>query len=415
MTKEEFFNRYKFDTSADLLGSGSFGAVYKAYDTVLDTWVAVKISPVSAGKSRLRHEVELVSHLKPHPNVASYTDCYTFSDPTGDFDIAVLQYYEAGSLEDMLRPAKLSPSVNEEVIRQIIDGLEFLHSNGIIHRDLKPANILMARRPDGTLVPKIADFGISCDESLNGDDTVAEAATISYAAPEQLRGEDLTAASDIWSLGVIAYRTITGQLPFETPGSDTSSLAGKAEVINRITAGKLPENVDSLPAPWNIFVAEALKVNPAERADITTLRHALDNIPPFTPPPFKTDPPKPDNIRINKVDPVLPPLRQKRATWSWKKVLAAFVVVCLIIFIPILIINYTEYRNKKSKPIPPAPTFHITTPEIETGTYDEVSDSVEYTPAVEEAPAVEEDYSFVDTVAAVDEAADVYADSAAAL
>lgn len=413
MTKEEFFTRYRFDTATDLLGSGSFGAVYKAYDTFLDTWVAVKISAVVAGKSRLKREVELVSRLKPHPNVAGYTECFTFSDPTGDFDIAVLQYYAEGSLENMFRAAELSPSLTEGLIRQTLDGLEFLHANGIIHRDLKPANILVARRPDGTLVPKISDFGISCEQSMNSDDTVAEAATISYAAPEQLRGENITAASDIWSLGVIVYRIITGRLPFETPGSDTSSLAGKAEVINRITAGKLPDDVDSLPAPWNQFVTQALKVNPAERADINTLRHTLDNLAPFTPPPFRTDPPKPDNIRINRVYPELPPIRQERAGWSWRKVLAAFGVICLIVFIPILIIKLTEDRNKEAEP--EAPTFHITTPEIETATYEEVPDSVEAIAPVEEAPAVEEDYTYVDSAATVEEPYDVYPDTAAAL
>lgn len=398
MTKEEFFNRYKFDTSADLLGSGSFGAVYKAYDTVLDTWVAVKISAVTAGKSRLKREVELVSRLKPHPNVARYTECYTFSDPTGELDVAVLQYYAEGSLDDMLRVSELPPSVYEELMRQTLDGLEFLHNNGIIHRDLKPANILVARRPDGTFVPKIADFGISCEQTSAGDDTVAEAATISYAAPEQLRGEKITAASDIWSLGVIAYRIVTGRLPFETPGTDTSSLAGKAEVINRITAGKLPDDVESLPRPWNLFVSQALKVNPKERANISALRHALDNLPPFTPPPIEKPISRPDKIKITEVSPELPPInRRTRRIWLWKKVVAAIAVVCVIMLIPIAIklIENQEKTNAIS-----APTFQPTTPEFEESAKDEVADSVYETWAVEEVP----DYgsSYDTTVAEVD-------------
>ena len=80
MTKEEFFTRYTFNRDTDRLGAGSFGTVFRAYDTVLDRWVALKISPAAGDSMRLSREVELVKGLPEHPNVAGYEDCFTFAE-----------------------------------------------------------------------------------------------------------------------------------------------------------------------------------------------------------------------------------------------------------------------------------------------------------------------------------------------
>ncbi|MCM1348299.1 MAG: serine/threonine protein kinase [Firmicutes bacterium] len=263
MTREEFFNRYTFNRTRDLLGSGSFGSVFKAWDSVRDRWVALKISVVGGEAYRLKREVELVKKLQQNANVASYEECYTFSNETGEIDVAVLQYYPEGSLADSIASYPLPVQVATPLLTQVLNGLKFLHENGVLHRDLKPGNILIARRPDGTLVPKITDFGIS--RQFDADDTLTSAATVSYASPEQLGGEPMQANADLWSFGVIAYRTLTGKLPFSATSAAPSSLAGRAEIINKITTGQLPADIDLLPRPWNKVVKLCLVTDPAQR------------------------------------------------------------------------------------------------------------------------------------------------------
>ena len=264
MTKEEFFTRYTFNRDTDRLGAGSFGTVFRAYDTVLDRWVALKISPAAGDSMRLSREVELVKGLPEHPNVAGYEDCFTFAESTGDVDVAVLRYYPEGSLADILARGNLSANDAREVLSQILEGVRFLHSHGVIHRYLKPGNILMARRPDGHLVAKITDFGISKTDG-SADDTVTTAATVSYASPEQLSGAPVGKEADIWSFGVIAYRVVTGKLPFTSDGLDPNSMQGRARVIEKITSGHLPSGLAALPQPWQRVISGCLVVDPARR------------------------------------------------------------------------------------------------------------------------------------------------------
>jgi len=264
MTKEEFFKRYTFNRETDRLGAGSFGSVYKAYDTVLDRWVALKIAPVKGESMRLSREVELVRRLPDHQNVAGYEDCYTFTETTGDIDVAVLRYYPEGSLADILSSSKLTRAEVRDVLCQILEGIRFLHANGVIHRDLKPGNILMARRPDGSLVAKITDFGIS-KSSDSDDDTVTAAVTVSYASPEQLSGMPVGRAADIWSFGVIAYRLLTGRLPFTSDDADVSSMRGRAQIINKITSGELPADIDGMPDSWKQLLSVCLVTDPHMR------------------------------------------------------------------------------------------------------------------------------------------------------
>lgn len=266
MDREVFFSRYRFDPVSDRLGAGSFGTVVKAYDTLLDRWVALKISPVTSDSIRLRREVELVSALPPHQNVAVYEECVTVAEAAGETDIAVLRYYPEGSFADLLERGSLAPEDVADILRQILDGLGFLHDNGVVHRDLKPSNILMARRPDGRYVPKIADFGIS-KPCGGADDTAIAAVSISYASPEQLCGQPQGYNSDLWSYGVIVYRAVTGEMPFTAGSLDPNSMMGRVEIMNKITSGQLPEGLETMPQPWQSVVRSCLVVDPHSRAD----------------------------------------------------------------------------------------------------------------------------------------------------
>lgn len=293
MTYQEFLSRYSFDREKDRLGNGSFGTVYKAYDMVLDCWVALKISPVTGEGTRLRREAELVCGLPPHPNIARYEACYTFEEPTGAIDVAVLSYYPGGSLADLIDTQETSPEVMADILAQILEGLKFLHSRNVVHRDLKPANILIAKRPDGRIVPKITDFGISRqsdpDETVV-EETVTAAATVSYASPEQLSGSGMTSASDTWSFGVIAYLVASGEMPFNSGEHAQKSLMGRAEIVRQVTSGKLPEKTATLTYPWQTIVRSCLVADPRGRTIsedelIALLQQVRDSVPVLLRPP----------------------------------------------------------------------------------------------------------------------------------
>ncbi|MDE6488113.1 MAG: serine/threonine protein kinase, partial [Paramuribaculum sp.] len=208
--------------------------------------------------------------LSPHRYVAVYEECVTFSEAAGETDVAVLRYYSEGSFADLLERGTLAPDDMTDILRQILDGLIFLHANGVVHRDLKPSNILMARRPDGRYIPKIADFGIS--KQCGGvDDTAIAAVSVGYASPEQLCGQPQGFGSDLWSYGVIVYRAIAGSLPFESGSLDPNSMMGRVEIMNKITSGQLPDALVRLPQPWQSVVKGCLVVDPCSRADEKTL------------------------------------------------------------------------------------------------------------------------------------------------
>jgi eukaryotic-like serine/threonine-protein kinase len=169
-TFDDFRKRYEY-TASQPIGKGGFGLVFKAFDRTRDRWVGIKISLVEPGKDsyRLKHEVELAQKIALHENVAFYEECYTYELPNGIHDVAIMQYYPDGNLDQLLKTQKLSDDQKGALVRGILDGIGHLHSQKIIHRDIKPSNILSAKRHDGTYVPKITDFGISKQIKDNAD------------------------------------------------------------------------------------------------------------------------------------------------------------------------------------------------------------------------------------------------------
>ena len=161
MTQQEFTERYRYDASLDLLGEGGFGRVYRAYDSYEHEYVALKMQVVNPAQPdlRLREEVEKVQQYH-HRYIARYKDCYTFSTLNGEMDVAVMKYYQDGSLDKLIKSGKLSTEARYDLLLHILEGIAFLHSNGIIHRDLKPQNILIVEH-NGEYTPLITDFGIS--------------------------------------------------------------------------------------------------------------------------------------------------------------------------------------------------------------------------------------------------------------
>jgi TonB family protein len=266
MTQEEFHKRYHYNPNTDCLGEGGFGKVYKAYDTHRDRYVAIKMAEVRPHleEVRLKKEVEIVSKLPSHPNIAYYEECYTFSTFAGEYDFGVLQYYDEGNLQQLLTDKQLSDEQKDNLLKQILEGIVFLHSQGIIHRDLKPQNILIVNR-NGKYIPKITDFGISkkLDENKSSifTNSLAGAGTLSFASPEQLMGNTIRKNTDLWSFGVIACWTFTGKLPFNTGEQAVTSEAGRIELFKQITSGDISAIIQLVPASWRNLINQCIKVD----------------------------------------------------------------------------------------------------------------------------------------------------------
>ena len=268
MTQQEFYKRYVYDASTDELGGGGFAHVYKAWDNEEECFVALKIQPVDSRYPdlRLKNEVDRAASLR-HPNIARYKACYTFSTFDGNKDIAVMSYYEHGSLDKLLCSQRLTDAEREDILEQILAGVDYLHSHGIIHRDLKPQNILVLHH-GGRYVPKITDFGIS-KKLADGESSAVHnsvlGGTYSYASPEQLKETTIRKNTDLWSFGVIAYQMFAGVLPFNCGTFSPTSQEGRMEQFRQMTSGVLPEALNNIPEPWQTLIRECLVVDNTQR------------------------------------------------------------------------------------------------------------------------------------------------------
>jgi serine/threonine-protein kinase len=220
-----------------LVGEGGMGAVYEAEHTGLGVRVAVKLlndifTTDPSAVSRFRREARAAAAIR-HPNIVEVTD--TGTDDSG-VPFIVMEYLDGESLSALLRRERmLHPGVASLIACQILAGLAAAHQRGVIHRDLKPSNILLAHHPDGSYHVKVLDFGISKFYTGGSiQDVTATGALIGtprFMAPEQARGQsDLDGRVDIYALGVLFYRMVTGKLPFAAQTQD--------EVIRLILQGK---------------------------------------------------------------------------------------------------------------------------------------------------------------------------------
>ena len=303
MTQEQFFSRYTYDVDTDLLGSGGFGKVYKAFDEIRNRYVAIKVSEVVKERENLSlmKEVELASSLPEHKNVAHYEGCHRFKTPHGTFDYGILQYYPMGNLSQLVKSKKLSDTGKVKVANGIIHGIHHLHSNSIIHRDLKSANILIAEGSQGEFVPKIADFGLSKQFAENDKSYFSNSiagGSLLYVAPEQLEGKELRKNVDLWSLGVVLYELFEGETPFRASVDDGSEKA-RAEIIKLIENADIPNRINSIPSPWKGIIESCLIADPEKRIkSIEEIKRTLDlgngvtivDSPPKPTPPGPTPP-----------------------------------------------------------------------------------------------------------------------------
>jgi eukaryotic-like serine/threonine-protein kinase len=199
------------------LGRGGMGVVYRGEDRLIGRRVAIKTLTEVTPELRERFYIEARSGILSHPNIVTV---YELGEHEGRPFIA-MEFVEGDSLEKLLRLRKRLPLLEAlSIVEQLCAGLGYAHGHGVVHRDVKPANVLM--RPDGRVT--IVDFGIArlADQAQQLTKTDTLLGSIHYIAPERLKGEASDGRADIWSVGVMLYEMLTGELPFK--GSDLSSL-----------------------------------------------------------------------------------------------------------------------------------------------------------------------------------------------
>jgi serine/threonine protein kinase len=248
--------RYRLD---EVIASGGMGTVWRGFDTRLKRAVAVKVLKTgfesdAVARARFEHEAQSVASLR-HTGIAALYDYSEMEDETGrSLSYLVMELIEGRSLTARLLEGPMEPAEAMRLCSQVAEALECAHEAGIIHRDVKPANVIIDRRGRAVLV----DFGIALSAGRTAiTETGMLLGTLYYASPEQLEGHELTYATDIYSLGAVAYECLAGNPPF-TGGTAGTILNGH---LNQ-PPPRLPERVPPGPAA---VVLRALAKLPDQR------------------------------------------------------------------------------------------------------------------------------------------------------
>ena len=279
--------KYRIDA---LLGQGGMGAVYRATHLGTTRTVALKIihprfSQDPQFVERFRREAEASGRLR-HPNVVDVTDFGFAATPTGQVAYLVMEYLDGQSLADVLaKEGRLSIGWVVDIFEQVCSAVAEAHRLGIVHRDLKPDNIWLEPNRRGGFTVKVLDFGLAKlagveapalaarpgPEDMTGAFPAADSGLVTqagsvtgtplYMSPEQCRGDQVDARSDIYSLGVVVYRMLAGTPPFSGDAMQLIKLhrdAPPPDLADR--GGRLPRRLSAL-------VMAALAKNPADRPD----------------------------------------------------------------------------------------------------------------------------------------------------
>ena len=251
---------YRIDA---VIGRGGMGVVYAAEHVRLKRKAALKVlAPELSQDERFRErfvrESELAASLE-HPNIVPIYDA---GESGGVLYIAMrlVPGEDLGSLIE--RTGALEPERTAAIVEQVAAALDTAHAAGLVHRDVKPANILIATAPDGRDRAYLTDFGLTKrGDSLSGLTKTGQfLGSVDYAAPEQFEGKTLDARTDVYSLGCVAYRCLTGEPPFRRDDEAAVMYAHLQQPPPPVTRVKpdLPQQVD-------VVVAAAMAKDPAKR------------------------------------------------------------------------------------------------------------------------------------------------------
>ena len=278
--KTSILGRYELVTE---LGRGAMGIVYKAYDPKINRLVAIKTISLAAADSteeqacraRFFREAEAAGRLS-HPRIVAIFDIGENPDTLNPH--IVMEYVAGRSLEEILSTenARLPLHTTLQLIQEVAEALDYAHLQGVVHRDVKPSNIIVGE--DGHA--RIADFGIAQINVADSGRPARTWGTPAYMSPEQFTGEPVDGRSDLFSLGVILYRMLTGHRPFQ--GNSVLTVALRVQKHEPVPAGVFNRE---LSPELDCVVARAIAKNPAERYqtgmemvfDLQRLRDGIDS------------------------------------------------------------------------------------------------------------------------------------------
>lgn len=256
-------DRYRLER---VIAKGGMGVVYAGKHTWTDRPVAVKLLLPDYAEDpgllkRFFQEAKTAAGLR-HPNVVDVLDMGEDDDGSA---FLVLELLEGEPLSVRLeRDGTLEAEAALRTLLPIMDALDAVHERGVIHRDLKPANVFLSRAYRGVVVPKLLDFGVAklLEDGAVRTRTGSVLGTPGYMAPEQIQGaSDITAAADVWGIGMVWFRTLAGKLPF-TPDPNPTA------ILMQILSKDLPTLTSvqpTVPAPIARVVDGALRRAPEHR------------------------------------------------------------------------------------------------------------------------------------------------------
>jgi eukaryotic-like serine/threonine-protein kinase len=294
--RPETLGRYKV---LDVVGRGAMGVVYKAIDPAIDRIVAIKTINLSLNEDELaEYEARFQQEIKAagrfnHPNIVTIYDV----GRTDEVAYMAMEFLHGRELKDLLAAGqRLDVATAVELMAQVADGLAFAHEHGIVHRDIKPSNIMVLDLPNGVLA-KITDFGIarmpgSAVKTMTG----IVLGSPRYMSPEQVIGKALDPRTDVFSLGVVLYETLTGTAPFD--GDNLTAIMHATTVVQP----EPPSAANAaIPRLLDLIVAKALAKALDDRyktmrefaSDLREVRRQLPAANGLTPEPLAAPVPRP--------------------------------------------------------------------------------------------------------------------------
>ena len=253
------------------IGQGAMGTVYKAVDPIIDRTVAIKTINLNLSKqeleeyeARFQQEIKAAGRLN-HPNIVTIYDV----GKTESVAYMAMEFLEGMELKDIIASGRLPPAEQAvDIIAQVADGLWFAHQQDIVHRDVKPSNIMVMK--GGTA--KITDFGIArLPNAAVKTMTGLILGSPRYMSPEQVIGKTIDARSDVFSLGVVLYESLTGQAPFD--GDNVNAI-----MYATVNAAPSPPSslMRAIPPMLDLIVAKALAKSLDERYQ--TIKEFADDL-----------------------------------------------------------------------------------------------------------------------------------------